>query len=197
MPAVHGAFALLQDADGDLWIAGSSTLVRWNTSSSTTFEPSGLKNNYGDGITALAAGRDGTIWVGIISKGPGLGLQQLNGGRWQAFRTSELDGESLVVTALHLDSEGALWVGTIDSGVYRIFETPDHFDSSNGLSSDLVQSVRSDHEGNIWVVTNQESTASAIRRSSSCPTAQVCARRKPRRSWPRETALCGLAGSTR
>src|SRR5262249_47359585 len=83
------------------------------------------------------------------------GLQQLIHERWHAFKTPELDGETLDVAALHRDRSGALWIGTTDKGVYRLYgNRVDHFDSANGLSSNVVWNFAEDREGNLWIVTN-------------------------------------------
>jgi signal transduction histidine kinase/ligand-binding sensor domain-containing protein len=156
VPAYQGAFTLTQDSHGGLWIGGRSTLVRWTSASHSVYEPDGLKNNLASGIDALAAVPDGSIWVGIAKAGPGLGLQHFVDGRWHSVKTPELDGDALLVTALYRDADGALWMGTGDRGLYRLYrDNVDHFDSRNGLSNDFVQSVGGDREGNVWVVTNQ------------------------------------------
>jgi ligand-binding sensor domain-containing protein len=115
----------------------------------------GLANNQAIGIEGLAETSDGIIWVGIAKRGKGLGLQRLVQGRWQSFKTPALDGDDLVVSALYVDREGALWIGTADRGVYRLYKsTIDHFDSTRGLSGDFIIRISDDREGNLWVTTD-------------------------------------------
>src|SRR6266481_5311033 len=65
-----------------------------------------------------------------------------------------LDGTTLTVTALHIDRDGALWVGTFSKGVYRIHgETVDHFGATDGLSGDSVIQLFEDREGTLVVTT--------------------------------------------
>jgi signal transduction histidine kinase/ligand-binding sensor domain-containing protein len=147
---------LIEDLHGNIWIGTSTSLVRWTHGSQTVYQLPGLKDNFAAGIMGLAATPDGAIWVGIDRRGKGLGLQQLVQGRWQTVKTPELDGATLLVTALHVDREGALWIGTGDQGVYRYYRNHvDHFDSTQGLSSDYVRGFFEDHEGNLWVTTAQ------------------------------------------
>ncbi len=156
IPLLSGAGSLMEDAQHNLWIGGSTALFRWSgTSKPSVYQTSSLmKNSSAHGIVGLAKTSDGTIWIGITDAGPGLGLQRLIEGRWQAFKTPELDGSTLNVTRLRLDREGSLWIGTADRGVYRIHDDKvDHFDSSNGLSSDMVMGFTEDREGNLWVAT--------------------------------------------
>lgn len=118
-PSFAVATALVEDAQGDFWIGGDTTLLRWKGHTESIYQPSGLKSNAGmDGINGLAISHDGTLWVGTQS-GPGLGLSQLVRGQLRPFVTSGLDGSALNVLALLADSEGALWVGTDDHGIYH------------------------------------------------------------------------------
>lgn len=146
---------LLEDRAGNVWVGGDTALMRWTSASHAVYRPRGLEANDGiSGISGLAAAVDGALWVGFGMPGPGLGLQRLAQGVWQPFLTPELDGSTLTVSTLYTDRVGALWIGT-ERGLYRIHGSRvDRFDSSNGLSSDLVSAVSEDHEGNVWVVTS-------------------------------------------
>jgi ligand-binding sensor domain-containing protein len=55
----------------------------------------------------------------MIQAGHGLGLQQLVDGVWKPFVTPELDGSTLDVSALMLDRENSLWIGTLTNGMVR------------------------------------------------------------------------------
>lgn len=155
VPAFGVALGLLEDPQGNLWLGGDTTLLRWRSGSHTVYEPTGLKTNAGIvGIKSLASTPDGTLWVGISMRGPGLGLQRLREGRWESFKTHEFDSSNLVVNCLYVDRHRTLWVGTADRGLYRIHgDRVDHFDSTQGLSSDYVNSISEDREGNLWVAT--------------------------------------------
>jgi signal transduction histidine kinase/ligand-binding sensor domain-containing protein len=154
--ALESVTSLLEDSDGNLWLGGQKGLARWTNATVTLYPSAELNAVSAEGIDALAATPDGTIWVGIAARGPGLGLERLIQGHWQAFKTPDLDGSDLQVMALHVDPEGALWIGTADHGIYRIYgNTVDHFDSTRGLSGDYVNAITSDREGNLWVATTQ------------------------------------------
>ena len=148
---------LAEDSRGNFWIGGSTSLVRWNPQSHSLYSPSGLKSNAGMlGMASLAPNADGSLWVGIGSSGPGLGLQRLEQGIWKPFMTPELKGDSIDVEHLLLDRENALWVGTSQHGMYRIYRgRVEHFGSADGLSSDNVRRFFEDREGNLWAVTTK------------------------------------------
>ncbi len=149
--------AVLADRDGTIWIGCDTRLLRWVRGAVTVFDLPGLAANAGmGGVMALATPADGTLWVGIGKAGPGLGLQRLVDDRWQPFNTPAFDASALVVTVLLADRDGALWVGTYDRGLYRIYgDVVDQFDRTDGLSCDSVSDLAEDREGNIWVVTAQ------------------------------------------
>src|SRR5271168_2910954 len=158
----HDAFpfaspsSLAEDPSGNLWIGTPQGVVCWKPGSSIPYFPIGLKDNHGDGVTSIIPAKDGVSWVAIAVSGHGLGLQQLIHGSWKPFITPQLDGEKLQVSALLLDRQKSLWVGTSDRGLFRIHgRQVDHFGKSDGLSSDYVMpaGLFEDREGNIWVVT--------------------------------------------
>jgi ligand-binding sensor domain-containing protein len=151
------AFALVLDSQGSAWIGGADRVVRWQPGSSDIYPVNALKSNEGlTGVAALAANPNGGMWVGIAGSGPGKGLQQLIDGKWQPYRNPDLDGSTVPVTSLLEDREGALWIGTSDQGIYRLYGgRVEHFDSASGLSGNFIWNFYKDHEGNLWVVTNR------------------------------------------
>jgi signal transduction histidine kinase/ligand-binding sensor domain-containing protein len=148
---------LAEDTQGNLWIGADTMLLRWKPGSATTYSLKGLTLNQGiDGVEALAAAPDGSLWVGTADPGPGLGLQKIVAGAWRPFITRNFDGGKLTVTALLLDRENALWIGTANRGVCRIYGgRADCIRSSSGLSSDAVYDIYEDREGNLWVATSK------------------------------------------
>jgi hypothetical protein len=88
--------------------------------------------------------------------GPGVGLEHLVQGQWKSWVTSGFDSSDLSVTALLMDRQGALWIGTSARGIYRIYQDKvEHFRSADGLSSDAVYKLYEDREGNVWAATSK------------------------------------------
>ena len=103
---------------------------------------------------ALAQSADGTLWAGTLEPGIGGGLLRLQNGGWKNVMLPGFDGSKIKVRSLFRDSHNALWIGTLDDGLYRIAgDRVDHFDSKEGLSADTVNQVFEDREGSVWVVT--------------------------------------------
>jgi signal transduction histidine kinase/ligand-binding sensor domain-containing protein len=157
IPPFNVAVGLAEDAQGNFWIGGDTTLLRWKDGAKAIYQPSALKACAGiGGILGLAVSHDGTLWAGIGKPGPGLGLERLVAGQLRPFVAPGLDGSTLNVFTLLLDHEGVLWVGTADQGIYRIYGSRvEHFGTADGLSSDWVTSFAEDHEGNLWVATSK------------------------------------------
>jgi PAS domain S-box-containing protein len=149
------ADTLIGDNFGRLWIGTSTALVRWKPGSSTSYDLSGLTSNVAlAGINALAAAPDGSVWAGISNSGRGLGLQRWANGSWKTLITPTFDSSTLRVISMHLDRHNALWIGTYESGIYRVHDgNVDHFASAHGLSTDTVEGFLEDREGNLWVAT--------------------------------------------
>ncbi len=100
------------------------------------------------------------VWVGTV----GGGLNQIDPatGLIRQFRHDEEREDSLasdVITALHEDRDGELWVGTAeglhrllrDSGTFRRYRAGTG--RSQHLSSNKISAVASDRDGTLWVGT--------------------------------------------
>jgi len=134
--------SLLAGAEGDLWVATDSGIVRWNGKRLVAVGPASVHQLQ---ILALERDRDGNTWAGTDSgsllRMNGQGVAHLDIGR----RSRE------AVTALFEDREGDLWVGRA-GGIERLrdsaFVTYSH---AEGLPADRSNPVFVDSEGRVWV----------------------------------------------
>jgi len=153
-----GAYwALTKDHQGSFWIGREQGLglIRWKPGTHETYSLKGARNTDA-AVSSIVVQADGSLWTGLDVLGAGLGLQRFVHGIWTPFLSSELDGSKVAVIALLMDRENALWVGTTQNGIYRIYrDKVEHFGSANGLSSDFVYKLFEDREGNIWVATSK------------------------------------------
>ena len=144
------------DRSGNIWIAGT-TLTKWRPGSVTHYnKPFNRSTADLTGVQALAAGLDGSIWVGMLQAGPGQGLQHLVNGAFSPAVVPGFDSSTFQVASLFTDLAGSLWVGTVTQGMYRIQgNTLSHFGAADGLSSDAVYNFLEDREGNLWTITSE------------------------------------------
>ena len=154
IPVNYGV-GLTEDSAGNLWI-GSFNLVRWRPGSTETFFEEELKHLKGSpGVFDIVAGPAGSLWIALEGTGPQLGVRQYANGSWTSYAVPGFDGSRVSAQSLFIDRDGALWIGTIADGLYRVYNgKADHFRSVNGLSGDSVLSFFQDREGNIWITTN-------------------------------------------
>jgi signal transduction histidine kinase/ligand-binding sensor domain-containing protein len=146
---------LAKDGAGNLWIGSNTALIKWRPRSSETYIWKILGAVANQTATFLAPLQDDSTWVGVDVPGRRRGLQHFQDGSWTPVLTTNWDSSSVGVRALLLDRQHSLWVGTNDHGLYRIRDGKvDHFGSAEGLSSDFVHRIFEDHEGNLWVTTN-------------------------------------------
>ena len=146
--------AIALDGKGGVWIGTDTALVHWRPGHSETYECAALRANKGQtGIISILPDADGSLWVGFARQG--LGLQKFVDGAFRLVVIRSFDGSKLVVTVLFMDHDHNLWVGTGTNGLYRIHgETVDHFEKTDGLSSNAVDGIDEDREGIIWVTTS-------------------------------------------
>src|SRR5580692_9390809 len=149
--------AILADGKGGVWIGSDTALVHWKSGQSEIYEYKELKSSAGQiGVGNVVQDSDGSLWVGIDRPGPGLGLEKFDGRSSKPFITRNFDSSKIGVTALRMDRDQNLWVGTWTNGLYRIHgDTVDHFGKTEGLSSDTVTRLYEDREGILWVATSQ------------------------------------------
>jgi len=149
--------SIIRDAVGNLWIGAQHGVTRWQPGSFSVHDVSALRSLEGvDGVEAVAVAADGSILAGMAMPGRGLGLQQLVQGAWKPFEKPGLDGTQLTIATLFVDRQNALWIGTLQQGIYRVYgQTAEHFDMSDGLSGNYVRNFYEDRENNLWVVTSK------------------------------------------
>jgi PAS domain S-box-containing protein len=154
---IHNAFSLIPDGKGGFWIGGDTSLLHWKMgAASEIYSPQHLQSNIGQtGIRSLVEDSDGSLLVGIMSAGPGLGLERLSDGVLTPVVLPNFDGSKLLIYKLMEDSDKNLWIATYGNGIYRIHgRTVDHFGRADGLSSDTVHDLYEGDDGIVWAATS-------------------------------------------
>jgi signal transduction histidine kinase/ligand-binding sensor domain-containing protein/CheY-like chemotaxis protein len=145
--AVSELPAILEDNEGSLWVGSlAAGLLRLRDGKFvTTGEPEGLPS---DMTWTIAPRKSGGIWVGS-----NLGLGSYVAGRYQQI-PGPRGHENIKVRSVVEDRQGALWVGTLGAGVFRLDQRGMKlFDRQSGLSGNSVTALMEDRLGRIWVGT--------------------------------------------
>jgi len=102
---------------------------------------------------SIAQDGDGFLWIGTDA-----GLERWDGYRFHTYTAG--DGQRCAVPAddiwaLHTDTKGALWVGTLGGGLARYDRDTDCFEGvpagADGLIDPTIKSIADDGEGALWV----------------------------------------------
>ena len=148
------AAALAQDRQGRFWMGDSEGVCTWKAGKSEFFPVRNNPFRNLQAVSAVAARPDGSVLVGYIHPGADLGLQSIASGRSTPFVADGIDGATLAVSALLVDREGGIWVGTEHDGIYHVANgKADHFTTADGLTSNNIQFFYEDREASIWAGT--------------------------------------------
>jgi PAS domain S-box-containing protein len=136
--------ALLPGRDGSLWIGTRQGLTRLKDGQFATYTThEGLS---GDGVVSLAQDREGLLWIATEN-----GLDQFADGKLHRYSWG-----SSKITCLLYDRDRNLWIGTEDQGLNRLKDGRSvAFTTREGLLTNKVLSLFSDHEGNLWIGTDK------------------------------------------
>lgn len=140
--------AMAQARDGSMWIATDGGLNH--------IVPEGTREavrpyTVADGLAypstrALLIDQKGDLWVGTDR-----GVSHLRGDMFLADPAIAPLAQ-MKVWAIHEDSDGSLWFGTRDNGLYRLHEGKlAHFTVEDGLASNAIYQILEDGEGHFWM----------------------------------------------
>ena len=139
-----GVTPLYEDSGGNIWAGAMNGLWRWKPGPPKLYPmPDPAQRIY-----ALIESDDGGILIAKHS-----GITKLRNGKAEAYPLP--NGLPFPPHRLLRDRNGGLWIGALrDSGLLHIHEgRTDRFTQAEGLSSESVNSLFEDREGNIWVAT--------------------------------------------
>jgi signal transduction histidine kinase/ligand-binding sensor domain-containing protein len=150
------ALQLATHGHDELWIGGYSELSLWKPGSGHVYFPNVTGRPEGYALfKAIAAAPDGSAWAAIDGPGKFLQLQHFEKGNWEPRDYPGIEVANSDVTTLFIDRGNAMWIGTAHHGIFRARgDLIDHFDRTDGLSSDAVGRFFQDSEGTLWVATS-------------------------------------------
>src|SRR5262249_41453449 len=141
--------SLFEDRDRNLWIGtngGGVNRLRGGRFTQYTIDQ-GLPANEVGAVTQDDRGR---VWVGTAG-----GPRQLGGRGLTAIEDPHLARAHIL--ALNRTHDGALWAGTLDTGLYRITDgRVRKFGPAEGLMSSRIEQVYVDSSERVWVGTGDQ-----------------------------------------
>ena len=139
-----GPIDLFEDSRKTLWVALEEGMWRWRPGPQEFFS---LHSDLG-GIRTFSEDNEGALLLGSIVQ-----VERLVNGRVERFPLPGFSQRFQTQRMLR-DSDGSLWIGTLDRGVLHVHQgKTDDFSKKDGLSGDRVTGILEDREGNIWVAT--------------------------------------------
>ena len=141
---------LMPRSDGKVWVGSDSRGVG-------LFDPAGGVVRYYNAVgtcaavTAMLEAADGTIYVGSFSRG----LQRMRGSVMERIVT-HTPVDSVFTWALDNGPGGDIWVGSLESGLFRYrpgYGVVAEYNTYNGLPSDCILALASAPDNTLYVAT--------------------------------------------
>ncbi len=144
--------ALLCDRQGNLWIACSSELQRYDPANdrfaSYAFDPSDSLPKH-DQVYALCEKDDRSIWIGTAA-----GKLYLFDKPTRNF-TQQWSGTT-AISCLSRDQFGGLWIGTTGTGLFYFKDgKATAFTEKSGLPNNVINGIVPGEKDEIWISTNR------------------------------------------
>jgi diguanylate cyclase (GGDEF)-like protein len=141
--------AMVQTADGYLWIGTEEGLVRFDGMRFVVSDRQNAPALRSPFISSLYEAPDKTLWIGTY----GGGVARLRNGRIEAFHPELLGSDR--IREFHTARDGGLFVATAGGGLLRIDgEKVTRFTTRNGMPSDRIWTIADDGAGGLWVATH-------------------------------------------
>ena len=161
-PAPRGeVWSMVRDRDNAMWMGTLDGLFRVKDGRSTRFTvEDGLGSNR---MRSIMFDADGTLWIGTTN-----GVSTYHAGVFTSHTFGPGGGLSFDVSAMTLDREGSIWLGSRADGLMRVRRGQfTSYGARDGLPTDYVATVFEDSQGTFWIGTN--AGLGAIRDGRSLP----------------------------
>ena len=141
-----GAATLFRDRRGRLWLGSRTTLGVLEHGHFTTVSVSG---GY---VDSIAQDNDGSLWIARREAG----LQKISGDRVvQQVSWNEIAPRGPAWRLATDPVRGGVWLGFFSGGIAHVVDgrAGESYSASEGLGKGIVNHVRSDPDGSVWVAT--------------------------------------------
>lgn len=157
-----GVYCIHKDKKGNFWFGTQAEgICKYDGRTLTWFKEKGLA---GYAVLGIFEDSKGNMWFG--NNGAGLfrydgktltNFTEEKGLSNPDFRTSGKSRSATLarVYAINEDNNGNIWVGTVDSGVWKYDgNSLTNYTSENGLTSNAVNTIYKDKSGELWFGTD-------------------------------------------
>ncbi len=162
----NGVMSLFEDRQGQIWVGtfgGGVSRISQNADRSLKVTRYGAPDEASTRITSISEDQRGQIWLG--SDGGGLLRLDPLSGEFSHFRQEPGRPESLgsdTIYSLLCSRDGQLWIGTAGAGLMQLSRDQlesdhprfRHWGSGQGLSNNVINGIRQDGRGKIWLSSN-------------------------------------------
>ena len=140
-------WSITEDFDGNVWIGTQGGGLFKKTTDSERFVP--VPNPYSDIILCILSDRSHNLWFGTF----GSGAFRLNSNTNKFEHIGETGNQTIWI--LLQDKSNRIWMVTFyNDGVYVLEDqTLRHITTKSNLIDNLIKSIDSDSEGNVWIAT--------------------------------------------
>ena len=157
-----GQHEIAADANGNVWIATTAGLLRFDGTDWTTYTPgdSGLPGQYVISVTPEPSGD--AVWVGTDA-----GLARFDGTNWEIY--TEADGlPADVINSIAIAPNGHVWIGAFDGQTWPYHGGVGVFDgttwkayttANSPLRHNQVEAITVGADGRVWIGTASEGAA--------------------------------------
>lgn len=138
--------AMVEDSQGNVWIGGAHALFKFNSFGQKI-------NEFKLGrINAVACDQHHQIWFSNEK-----GLHVLNNNNATLKFPASVFGNQWISDILIDTVHNLLWVSTFSNGLFVISNNriTYHFNSQNGLTSDFINDIVQDNQGDLWIATKK------------------------------------------
>jgi signal transduction histidine kinase/ligand-binding sensor domain-containing protein len=138
------ASSVYEDRAGNLWVGSEATLWRWSPGPSKRYPLVNFESSHG-----VVETDEGALVIAERDR-----LRQVVGEKIVEYQPW-INHLNTQFAHMLRDRDGAVWIGTLDRGLIRVHrDRVDLFSRTDGLSSNYIRGFIEDHEGNIWVATD-------------------------------------------
>lgn len=156
----HSIYALHQDRSGNIWIGtnnGGVNVLNPHSGQIRKFKAEDISNQLSNNcIRSFYEDTEGNMWIGTYYGGISIYNPDLD--HFTTLNSANSKLSSDVVFSIFCDSDNQIWVGTMGGGLCkydRKTKTFLAFTESDGLPSNIVNSIHEGLTGELWISTNK------------------------------------------